>query len=222
VHEIENVHGNKVKMRVSRVAEEFDYVISVAPPKSHNAATMTAGVKNMMGLVKKEDMSLMHGLRSGEDVKNGPKTLFDYLPGWLLPWLRRRVPQRLIDFFFMHYGNFGGSVKVINKNLAKVLQHYLPDLAVIDGFYGMDGNGPIDGFGVKLGVAVSSTDALKADGVACRLMGLESSDVAYLYYLHEKGLGDYSLEGLVGEKLEKHAKKFRLHGTYAVQKMWRD
>ena len=49
----------------------------------------------------------------------------------------------------------------------------------------MDGNGPVDGFPVKLEAAVASTDPLKADGVGARLIGLDPKDIGYLYYLQK-------------------------------------
>ena len=85
----------------------------------------------------------------------------------------------------------------------------------------MDGNGPVDGFPVKLEVAVSSADPLKADGVGARLMGLQPESIGYLYYLQEEGLGDYSLCGFVGEDIEQVKLNFKLHPTYSIQKNWK-
>jgi uncharacterized protein (DUF362 family) len=85
----------------------------------------------------------------------------------------------------------------------------------------MDGRGPVDGEPIKMNLAIASTDALKADGVGARVMGLEPEEIGYLYYLHEEGMGDYSLEGLVGDELQGLCKKFTLHPTYAIQKLWK-
>jgi len=218
-HEIENVAGKHMEILVCKDTEKFDYVISVAPPKTHNVAIYTGAVKNMMGLVKKEDMNKVHGMKiAGEDGSG--KTLMDILPTGTIPWIRRRFPQSAIDFAFMKYPNYKKSVKVINRNIANVLQWYLPDLAVVDGMYGMEGNGPVDGTGVKLGVAVASTDALKADGLGCRLMGIKPECVGYLHYLEEAGYGSLSNENVIGGGVEHYSKKFKMHGTFPVQCEW--
>lgn len=218
-HEIENVAGKQMEIQVCKEAEKYDYVVSVAPPKTHNVAIYTGAVKNMMGLVKKQDMNKIHGMKI-ESEGESRKTLIERLPQGTVPWIRRRFPQSAIDFFFTKYPNYKKSVKVINKNLANVLQWYLPNLAVIDAMYGMEGNGPIDGSGVKLGVAVASTDALKADGLGCRLMGIKPECVGYLHYLEEAGYGSLSQENVLGGKVDAYAKKFKMHGTFPVQCEW--
>jgi len=73
----------------------------------------------------------------------------------------------------------------------------------------------------KCKVAIASTDPLKADGIAARVIGFESEDIGYLYYLGQEKMGDYSLDGLVGEELNRLKKKSRPHGTYDIQSQWR-
>ena len=86
----------------------------------------------------------------------------------------------------------------------------------------MDGRGPVDGYPVRMNLAIASTDAVKADGMGARVMGLEPEDIGYLYYLKEEGMGDYSLDGLVGDRIEEAAVKFKLHPTYCIQKQWKE
>jgi len=61
---------------------------------------------------------------------------------------------------------------------------------------------PIDGKPVELGIAIASADALKADGTAARAMGLDPEDIGYMTYMQAEGLGNLSLEELVGETIE--------------------
>ncbi len=112
------------------------------------------------------------------------------------------------------------STKVIHRNIVELARNTWPDLVVLDAFRCMDGNGPVDGFPVHLNAAVCSTDALKADGVGARLMGLTPSNIGYLYYLQQEGFGDYSLAGLVGDDIENVRSKFIMHPTYNIQKNW--
>jgi len=66
---------------------------------------------------------------------------------------------------------------------------YPPQLGIIDGYLGMDGDGPVTGDPVEWGVAIASTDPVAADCLAAQLMGLHITDIGYLWYLQEKGLG---------------------------------
>ncbi|OHB87666.1 MAG: hypothetical protein A3C38_02735 [Planctomycetes bacterium RIFCSPHIGHO2_02_FULL_50_42] len=85
----------------------------------------------------------------------------------------------------------------------------------------MEGKGPGEGNLVRMNLAIASTDPVKADALGARVMGINPEDIGYLYYLHEEGLGDMSLEGLVGVGLEQAAMHFKMHPTYNVQIQWR-
>ena len=205
------------KAKIIKRFFDFDYRISIAVPKVHNYAIATFGIKNMAGVIMQEDKSLLHGLRT-PSAPNA-KTIFTYIPTSTISWLRRRAPN-LVNFIFKRSIAYLKATKVIHRNVANLAKVTWPDLVVLDAFNCMDGNGPVDGFAVKLEAAVSSTDPLKADGVGSRLLGLEPEDIGYLYYLRQEGFGDYSLNGLVGENLEQVKKDFKLHPTYAIQKNW--
>lgn len=197
---------------------DFDYRISVAVPKTHNYCIATFGIKNMAGLIRQQDKSLLHGLRSPSAPD--ASTLFTYIPTSWISWARRRAPG-LVNFVFKKSLAYLKATKVIHQNVTALARLTWPDLAVLDGFYFMDGNGPVDGFPVEMQIAVASCDPLKADGVAVRLMGLQPQDIGYLYYLQQEGRGDYSLDGLVGEEISLLRRKFMMHPTYCVQKNWK-
>lgn len=55
-----------------------------------------------------------------------------------------------------------------------------PHFAIIDGIYGIEGNGPLFGDNKFAGVLVMSDDFLAADAVACRIMGVNPERVEYL------------------------------------------
>ncbi|MFA5095786.1 MAG: DUF362 domain-containing protein [Candidatus Omnitrophota bacterium] len=207
------------KIKIARRLLDFDFRISVAVPKAHNYAIATFGIKNMAGLIKQEDKSLLHGLRTPSAPNT--RTVFTYLPTSWIAWLRRKAPG-LVNLIFKKSVTYLKATRVIHHNIAELAKFTWPDLVVLDGAYCMDGNGPVDGFPVFSGFAVSSTDPLKADGLAARLLGLEPEDIGYLYYLQEHGLGSYSLDGLVGERIELVRQKFKLHPIYGVQKRWKE
>lgn len=215
--EIMSIAGHE-KAKIMKHFFDFDFRISIGIPKTHNYAMATFGIKNMAGLIKHEDKSLLHGLRTPSAPE--AKTVFTYIPTSAISWLRRRAPN-LVNLFFKKSVAYMKSTKVIHKNIVNLAKLTWPDLVVLDAFYCMDGNGPVDGFPVKLEAAIASTDPLKADGVGARLMGIEPENIGYLYYLQEQGLGDYSLSGLIGEDLAKVKQDFKLHPIYDVQKNWK-
>ena len=113
-------------------------------------------------------------------------------------------------------------VKETNRFIAGIAGQIWPDLSVIDGFEGMEGEGPTHGDTVSLGIGISSVDALAADRVACEIMGVELHRVGYLHYCNEKGLGEADLNkiAVLGERISDCKRPFRLHKDVEKQYMW--
>lgn len=122
------------------------------------------------------------------------------------------------DKVMMHQG-----YKNTNLNLAAVAGSVWPDLAVIDGLTGMEGNGPEYGTPIDAGVAISGTDPLATDRVACEVMGVDVNKVGYLCYCSEKSLGESDLEriDIRGSKLNECVRPFRLHSKVHEQYNWK-
>ncbi|MBU0531699.1 DUF362 domain-containing protein [Patescibacteria group bacterium] len=86
-----------------------------------------------------------------------------------------------------------------------------PDLCVVDGFMGMEKDGPSRGTPVEMKVALAGTDGAAVDAVTCRLMGIDPQQIGYLSIVAQKGCGiiDLSQIQLVGETdLDKIAHEF--------------
>lgn len=207
-------------LRITRRADEFDYKISLSIPKTHNFAIATFGIKNMAGLVMRQDMATIHGMKGGIEV-DAPKTLLDRLPAGTVSRARRTLPNWFINLLFRKYPTYRKSVKMIHRNIVEFAKRLWPNLVVLDGFVCMEGDGPVDGTPVDMKIAIASVDPLKADGVAARLIGFEPEEIGYLYYLQEVHMGEYSLENLAGDDLHKLKRKFKRHGTYDIQSQWR-
>ena len=75
--------------------------------------------------------------------------------------------------------------KAINLNIAKLAKHCMPSLGLIDGFEGMEGDGPTDGAPVRLGVASASLHPVSLDAVMAWIMGFDPLDIGYLHHLDE-------------------------------------
>ncbi len=113
---------------------------------------------------------------------------------------------------------------VMNLNLYLMASKRLPDLAIIDGFTAMEGDGPIYGDVIDWGIAAVSCDAVALDCLVAGLMGFKISDIGYLWYLQKKeyGVGDISQTEILGEDIEKYRRKFKPHPAFTHQKQWRD
>jgi uncharacterized protein (DUF362 family) len=79
-------------------------------------------------------------------------------------------------------------------NMFHIAQEVYPDLAVIDGFVGMEGKGPAWGSPFDSQVAIASRDALAADTVATKIMGFDHKRVLYLAAMTEAGMGQGEIE----------------------------
>lgn len=64
---------------------------------------------------------------------------------------------------------------------------------VIDGYEGMEGNGPLSGTPVASRLAIASTDFVAADRVGVEVMGINPEWPGYLNYCGRAGLGCYDL-----------------------------
>jgi len=75
---------------------------------------------------------------------------------------------------------------------------FKPQLTVMDARVAMEGNGPTKGDPVKMGLMLTSNDALAIDVIATQIMGLKLEEISYLNYIARKtGLqpGEIKVEG---------------------------
>lgn len=87
----------------------------------------------------------------------------------------------------------------------------LPELTVMDGTVGMEGNGPGDGDPVGLGLILCSTDTVACDRVAAEIMGFKLDEIDYIRMAGEQGLGCFDLSKIevLGERIEDVARPFK-------------
>ncbi|MBP5173772.1 MAG: DUF362 domain-containing protein [Clostridia bacterium] len=86
------------------------------------------------------------------------------------------------------FGCLPDSDKSVNHpRISKVVHDLVlairPDLNVVDAFYGMEKNGPVQGIDVDSGYRVFSNDAFEADVYAAKTVGYPSRKVGYLRLL---------------------------------------
>lgn len=110
--------------------------------------------------------------------------------------------------------------KPLNLTLARLNKTLSPDLAVIDGVIGMQGNGPVTGYPIASDVALASTDPLAADIVGTEIMGLDWRTIGYLWYLTDlRGLNVDDIE-VIGENPSENVCKYQTHDELPWQLGW--
>ncbi|UCD08336.1 MAG: DUF362 domain-containing protein [Dehalococcoidales bacterium] len=157
-----------------------DYLIAIGPPKTHDTATVTASIKNVV----------MGGVSHKHDEKTK-----------------------------IHQGSHGMSL-----DLYLMAKEHVPELAVLDGFVAMEGDGPVHGDPVDWKIAIASCDAVAADIYAADLMGFDLLQVGHLWYLQKMGYGEGDIQKMeiVGENPDDHRRKFKPHPWYDWQINWQD
>jgi uncharacterized protein (DUF362 family) len=115
-------------------------------------------------------------------------------------------------------------IRQTHYNMLLTAQRMAPHwgATVIDGFEGMEGNGPSSGTPVPHRIAIASTDFIAADRVALETMGVNSDWVGYLRYCDQVGIGNYDLARIdvTGESITAVRRSYRLHADIERELEW--
>jgi uncharacterized protein (DUF362 family) len=95
--------------------------------------------------------------------------------------------------------------------------------SLIDGFEGMEGNGPSSGTPVQSRIAIASVDYVAADRVAAEAMGIDPEWLGYVKYCGQLGLGQFDPARIdvIGAKLSDVRKPYRMHPDIDRELQWR-
>ena len=99
-------------------------------------------------------------------------------------------------------------LKGISKVVVDINTVLHPAVTVIDGFVGMEGQGPIDGTPVQMNLIIAGTDPVATDATAARAMGFNPHEIKHIHKAFEKGLGQIDAQ-VVGEKLDTVTRAFK-------------
>ena len=97
-----------------------------------------------------------------------------------------------------------------------------PDLVVVDGITGVEGDGPLHGRVVRSRVFAMGTNMIEVDFVAARLMGFDPTRIEHLRLAHELGLGDADPEVLGSAPSRRFEPANELFGRVVNIYSWRD
>ena len=113
----------------------------------------------------------------------------------------------------------------IQMNVALTAKRMRPfwGATVIDGFEGMEGEGPLRGTAVPSHIAIASTDFVAADRIGVEAMGVKPEWPGYLRYCCDLGLGQYDLAKIDmrgGVSVESIRRNYTMHPRVNRQLEW--
>jgi uncharacterized protein (DUF362 family) len=95
----------------------------------------------------------------------------------LIPFPDKRIFHKFLD-------------KVItDANIIFPCSYYL-----VDGFYAMEGQGPLEGDLVELDLLLAGEDPVAVDHCACRAVGIDPETISHLVLAEKKGIGTFTYE----------------------------
>ncbi len=138
--------------------------------------TIAKGVIDNDGVISLPKLK-SHGL---ERFTGAIKNQFGCIPGVLKGEFHLRLPDAT-DFA---------------KMLVDLNRFVSPRLYIMDGIYGMEGNGPRGGKPKKMNILLFSSDPVALDATVCRLVNLNPEYVPTTKYGRQAGMGTYRKEDI--------------------------
>jgi uncharacterized protein (DUF362 family) len=116
----------------------------------------------------------------------------------------------------LHKEKVSEDPKPLNFNLFQMAQFVVPDLVTIDGFIGMEGDGPLYGDPVESNLAIAGMDWLATDRVGAEVMGFDFERIGHYRYCAEAGMGEGNLGKItiLGETIGNCTKTYKPPSSY--------
>ena len=208
--EFDDLVGKKCTARISNLYYNADYIVSLTVPKTHANIGVSLSMKNLVGILHPEDRPKFHGLSDNvpQNIKDKYKRRAydrDDKIGYYLMKLRNCLP---ITSSSKKYIKLGG--QIVRKNLYNLYSNIQPNLCIIDGFDGMEGNGPWHGENAHLKTVIIGDNCVSTDIVACKIMEQPLEDIGYTNYIENLDEYEKSTE-VLGDTIDKVKKRFKSH-----------
>jgi len=126
------------------------------------------------------------------------------------------------------YGGRWGKGGLHNFGGAKVPQGFIDlfcyrptDYGIVEGFWGVEGNGPQTGDDVKLNVIVAGGDPVATEAVTAQIMGFNPYDIFHLHLVAAKGFGTWDMNQIevVGKTIADVRRPFKKAGGWQTGPM---
>jgi len=179
----------------SLLMDRNNFIMSVTRLKTHNFVFGTYTLKNVAVGAPIKDAGFILGRNNPTGVKS--------------------------DKMLVHGSGFTGT-RALNYNLFTIAQSIRPDLGFIDGYDGMEGQGPVNGTVVDHRVCVAGLDWMAVDRIGVELMGIDPAYIGYLNFCADAGFGQFDINKIeiIGEKVANHVKNYQLAKNIELQLEW--
>ncbi len=134
-------------------------------------------------------------------VTLGLKNMFGALPGICYGWPKNVLHWRGID-----------------NSIVDIALTRAPDLVIVDGIIGMEGDGPLNGTPKAIGVLVMGADPLAVDATCCLLMQMDPLKVGHLALAGQKKVGQIDAAQIkqLGETITARSQPFETIAQFAA------
>jgi uncharacterized protein (DUF362 family) len=105
--------------------------------------------------------------------------------------------------------------KNLDEKLALIAKSIHLRFALVDGIFGLNVHGPMDGSPVNVGVIMLGDNPVATDATACRLMGFDPARIKHIRIASNEGLGPCDIGDInILEDLSAFQQKFRIEPTF--------
>ncbi len=128
------------------------------------------------------------------DMTAAVKNLFGSVPGLVKAEYHAKYPDK----------------KVFSEMLVDLCLANAPQINIIDGIIGMEGEGPANGTPIKTGVVIGSANPFAADCLCAKIMGFGEDEVETVKISKARGLSPMAEElKIEGEDVSEHIHRFK-------------
>ncbi len=168
--------AGKYYRNIGSEAVQLDFNPEFSPSVSVSRIVTEADVVISLPKFKTHGLTVMTGA-----IKN----CYGFLPGAQKAFLHKAA----------------GSPERFHEMVVDVFRLRVPDLFIVDGVVGMEGNGPATGQLRQIGLILASDNGVALDAVIAYMMGCEPGLLKFLQKARNLGLGEYDLDKIdvIGE-----------------------
>ena len=114
---------------------------------------------------------------------------------------------RVYGFF-----KYGAPHQKIPEWITDIASMFRIDYTVVDGIWGMEGNGPLSGDPIEMDLIIAGADPVAVDAVSTAIMGFNPKNIGHITMAAKHGLGVADLDRIVveGESIASVAKQFKV------------
>jgi len=172
---------------IAKTALNADYLISVPALKTHEFTTISACVKNLMGCLEPK-----------------PTQGHETATKW-------EIHAELSQCDFSDLPQYWSALNKFEHRLIALYKKLSPKLGVVDAIVASEGDAPIQGTPIHMGLILASENSISCDMVAAYLMGIDPNTVGCLQLANKQNLGEIDVKEIeTNVDLQRCRKKFKL------------